>query len=111
MPIPGSPMIETIAPRPSTSASIVRSSTVSSKSRPTSGRLGGAGSDSRTRVTLNVSSCSPTPFRSWAPISSSSKQVSTWRLVAGPMTTPPLSAISWKREATFTVSPRALNGS
>ena len=36
-------MMETIAPRPSTSASIVRSSTVSSKSRPTIGRLGAGG--------------------------------------------------------------------
>ena len=34
--------METIAPRPSTSASIVRSRTVSSKSRPTIGRLGAA---------------------------------------------------------------------
>ena len=111
LPIPGSPIIETMAPRPSSSASIVRSRTVSSKSRPTSGWLGGTGSASSGRVTLKVGSGSRMPFRSCEPISSSSKPDSTWRFVAGPMTTPPSPAISCRREATLTVSPRAFQGS
>ncbi len=107
LPMPASPITETITPRPSRSPSIVRSSTVSSKSRPTSGPVGIARSVSRTPRTRKVVTGRLLPRMSCSLSSSSSKQPSAERAVSAAIATSPDGATSWSREATLTVSPSA----
>ena len=72
LPIPGSPVIETIAPVPSSSPSRASFSAASSCSRPTSGALDARRAASRTPTTRNAATGSLFPFSSSSPSCSSS---------------------------------------
>ena len=89
LPMPDSPVIETIAPLPSAIASQASSSTASSALRPTSGTIARTCARPRAPVTRATRRGRSIPRSSTSPSDSSSTHSWIWRSVSGPTTMPP----------------------